>query len=175
MIIGPPAFEELNDYYKTYWKFLSEDDLLAALNKQTDITLKTFSALPSGAEDFCYSEGKWMIKEVAGHLCDTERILSYRALRFSRNDKTPLNAFDENAYMANSNFASRKLNDILIEWQTVRNATISLFSSMTGEMTDRKGTANNVTVTPRTILYFILVHERHHLSVVKERYLRILV
>ena len=101
----------------------------------------------------------------------TERILSYRALRFSRNDTTPLTGFDENEYMSNSNFHSRTLSDILNEWQTIRNATVSLFSSLNEEMADRKGVANNITVTPRIILYFILVHERHHVNLIKERYL----
>ncbi len=172
MMIKPPAFEELNDYYKSYWKFLAEDDLLAGLIQQSEVTRKTLLSVSPEAENYRYAEGKWMLKEVAGHLCDTERILSYRALCFSRNDKTHLPAFDENAYMINSNFASRKLGDIIAEWQTVRNATISLFSSMSAEMLDRKGQANNVTVSPRIVLYFILMHERHHVGLIVERYLK---
>jgi hypothetical protein len=174
MKIAPPAFTDLNDYYQSYWKFLSEGDLLEALRKQTDVSFQMLSNLPAGAEDFRYSAGKWKIKEVAGHLCDTERILSYRALRISRNDQTPLAGFDENNYMVNSNFGSRTLDDIIQEKQAVRNATITLFNSLTPEMADRKGVANGVTVSPRIILYFILVHERHHLNVIKERYLKLL-
>ena len=112
-----------------------------------------------------------MLKEVIGHLSDTERILSYRALSFARNDKTLLAGFDENNYIDESNFRDRPLKEILKEWNSVRLATLTLFSSMTNDIADRKGNANGQIVTPRIILYFILVHGRHHFQVIKERYL----
>jgi uncharacterized damage-inducible protein DinB len=169
--MSPPTFEELNDYYKSYWNLLKDDDLLSALTEQGVNTMANLSSLPGEAENFAYADGKWMLKEVIGHLCDTERILSYRALRFARNDKTSLPGFDDNNFTRESNYRDRTLKDIREEWKTVRAATISLFSSMTDEIADRKGDANGVRVSPRVILYFILVHERHHLQVIKERYL----
>ena len=169
--LSPPSFEALNDYYKTYWNLLNDTDLISALIEQGVNTMAELSSLPDGAERFAYAEGKWMIKEVIGHLCDTERILSYRALRFARNDKTSLQGFNENSFTSESNYRDRTLKDIREEWKTVRAATISLFSSMTDEIADRKGSANGVSVSPRVILYFILVHERHHLQVIRERYL----
>jgi uncharacterized damage-inducible protein DinB len=174
MKIKPPSKSELNEYYHSYWKFLKEDDLVDALTNEIEISHDLLSKIPLEAEDFRYAEGKWMLKEVVGHLSDAERILTYRALRFSRNDQTPLTSFDENAFVENSNFHSRRLSDILNEWKTVRAATLSLFSGMTDEMLDRKGIANNATQTPRSLLYFILVHERHHISIINERYLSLL-
>jgi uncharacterized damage-inducible protein DinB len=171
MKIFPPLFDELSSYYQSYAKFLHEDDLLDAIKNQSGLTRQFFSELTGEKENLKYAENKWMIKEVLGHLSDTERILSYRALRFSRNDQAPLPSFDENSYMENSNFRDRMLENILIEWQSVRNSTLTLFLSMNDEMLDRKGTANNITVSPRMILYFILVHERHHINIVAERYL----
>ena len=169
--LAPPVFEHLNDYYQSYWKHLKETDLLAAIVKQGSDTMMWVSTLPEGSENLIYKQGKWMVKEVIGHLCDTERILSYRALCISRNEKANLPSFDENDYVNNGNFKSRTLNDIMNEWKTVRGATVSLFSSLTDEMADRKGSANTTPMTPRILLYFILVHERHHLQVIKERYL----
>ncbi len=169
--IFPPEASQLNDYYKTYLKYVQNDDMLQALIEEGNRTQEWISTIPSSSEDYAYADGKWMIKEVIGHLCDSERILSYRALRFARNDHTPLAGFDENTYMIQSNFKKRSLRAIADEWRTVRAATISLFSSMDEENIDRKGTANNAIVSPRILLYFILVHEKHHKQVIKDRYL----
>jgi uncharacterized damage-inducible protein DinB len=171
-MINAPKPEGLNDYYRTYLKFLKEDDLLEALEEQGATAHKLLSQIPAEMEDFRYADGKWMLKEVVGHLCDTERILSYRALRFSKNDLTELPGFDENSYMENSNFHNRTLDDIMIEWKHIRQSTRDLFESMTDEMLDRKGVANKVTVTPRILLYFIIVHGRHHISLIADRYIK---
>lgn len=171
MKITAPPFESLNDYYKTYWKYLNEEDVLSALAKQGDVTMKWLFSISEMTANFAYAEGKWMIKEVIGHLSDTERILSYRALQFARNDNRPIPGFDENKFIMESNFRDRTLKDISMEWQTVRAATISLFSSMTHEIVDRTGFANGLVVSPRIILFFIYCHERHHTEVIKERYL----
>jgi uncharacterized damage-inducible protein DinB len=169
--IKAPAFEKLSEYYKTYWKFIGQEDMFEALKKQAELTEEFLENIPPGLADFRYAEGKWKVKEVAGHISDAERILAYRALRFARNDHTPLPGFDENAFMQNSSFDSRTLENIIEEWKSVRNATITLFESMSEKELDRKGTANNTDVTPRILLYFILVHERHHLDIIRERYL----
>ena len=170
MKFAPPTFENLNDYYKSYWKYLKDDDILEALKSQGDKTMDWLSSIEADKENYAYLEGKWMVKEVIGHLCDTERILAYRALRFSRNDKTPLTLFDENSFIKESNFRNRSLKNICDEWKTIRAATISLFNSMTDEIADRIGIVNGVRVSPRIVLYFILVHERHHLQVIKDKY-----
>ena len=169
--LSPPPFGKLNDYYQTYWKYLEGDDLLTIMTKQTYIMNNWLASVPDKIQNHRYAEGKWMLKEVIGHLCDTERILTYRALRFSRNDSTPLPAFDENAFMMGSNYRSRELKDIIEEWQSIRTATISFFSSLDEEMADRTGVANGVEVSARILLYFILMHEKHHLQVMKDRYL----
>lgn len=170
MKFAPPTFENLNDYYKSYWKYLKDDDIFEALKSQGDKTMDWLSSIEADKENYAYLEGKWMVKEVIGHLCDTERILAYRALRFSRNDKTPLTLFDENSFIKESNFRNRSLKNICDEWKTIRAATISLFNSMTDVIADRIGIVNDVRVSPRIVLYFILVHERHHLQVIKDKY-----
>ncbi|MBK5286479.1 MAG: DinB family protein [Bacteroidia bacterium] len=172
MRISLPAQDSLSDYYKTYLKYVPEEDLLKCLVEQQSEINSFLSALPVEKESFQYAPGKWMLKEVVGHLCDTERILSYRALRFSRNDKLPLQGFDENEYTVHANYKSRNLKNITEELLVVRQSTILLFQNMNEEMLDRKGTANESEVTARAILFFIIAHARHHMKVIEERYLQ---
>src|SRR3954464_12863087 len=129
-MVRVPRADELTPYYQTYLKYIPADaDLISLVNEQTDATQKFLSSIPADKESYAYADGKWMLKEVVGHLCDTERILSYRALRFSRADRTPLPGFDENTYTPNSNYKSRTIKNIAEELASVRRATISLFSN----------------------------------------------
>lgn len=169
-MISPPEYETLNSYYKSYWKLLAESDLLAGLVNQTKATNSLLSSIPPEKENYRYEPQKWMVKEVIGHLADVERILTYRALRYSRNDSTVLPGFDENQYISESNYQTLSLDEIGKEWQCVRNATLSLFQTMKESALDNTGIANGISVSPRILLYFILVHERHHIGVLKERY-----
>ena len=167
-----PKAEELTPYYQSYLKYIPADaDLISLLKEQAQSTQKFLSAIPAAKESFAYADGKWMLKEVVGHLCDTERILSCRALCFSRNDKTPLPGFDENTYTPNSNYHSRSLKNIAEEFAAVRQSSIALFSNMSDEMFERKGIADNNEHSVVGMLFFIVVHERHHLGVIKEKYL----
>jgi hypothetical protein len=171
-MIRVPAASELSAYYQSYLKYIPADsDLLSLIKQQAETTQQFIASIPEQKESFAYADGKWMLKEVVGHLCDTERILSYRALCFSRNDKTPLAGFDENSYTPNSNYNSRTLKNIAEELATVRRSSIALFSNMSEDMFERKGTANHNSHSARHMLFFICGHERHHLSVIKERYL----
>lgn len=172
MKISKPSPSDLSEYYQSYLHYVPEDDLLQVLKEQKTIIENFVASVPSAKETFRYADGKWMLKEVAGHLCDTERILSYRALRIARNDKTPLHGFEENDYTPNSNYKDRTLKNIAEELLAVRAATILLFENMNEEMFDHKGIANDSEVTVRGILFFTVAHARHHLGVIKERYLK---
>src|SRR5688572_1948755 len=103
MKISKPPSSDLSEYYQSYLRYVPEDDLLFALKEQKKVFEDFFGGVPSSKESLRYAEGKWMLKEVVGHLCDTERIFSYRALRIARNDQTPLHGFEENEYTPNSN------------------------------------------------------------------------
>jgi hypothetical protein len=171
-MITVPKAEELTSYYQSYLKYIpTNSDLLLLIKEQALSTQQFIVSIPKEKENYAYAEGKWMAKEVIGHLCDTERILSSRAVCFSRNDKTPLPGFDENTYMLNSNYASRSLKNIAEEFAVVRQSSVALFANMNEDMFERKGTANNNSHTVRHMLFFILGHERHHLEVIKEKYL----
>ena len=127
MIIQKPVAEELSAYYQSYLKYVTEDDMLEALKIQKDKSRAFLNSIPESKSTFAYAPGKWKLKEVVGHLCDTERILSYRALRISRNDRTPLSGFEEKEYVPNSNYASRTLANIGEEYKAVGDSTIAPF------------------------------------------------
>ena len=120
---------------------------------------------------FRYDNGKWTIKELLQHIIDAERVLSYRALRFSRNDPSDLQGFDEDWYVGNSNGNERNFEDILEEFTYLRKANISLFNSFTSEMMLMLGTANGSIMSVRALGFIIVGHQMHHLKIIKEKYL----
>jgi hypothetical protein len=170
--IAIPKAEELSEYYQGYLKYVkADDDLLQLIIKQRDETQALLSTIDETRASFAYAPGKWQLKEVVGHFCDTERVMSYRALCFSRKDRTPLPGFDENTYMPASNYSKRTLKNISDELRTVRDATISLISNFSPEMIDYKGIANGLELPVRAVIYMIFVHQQHHMRIIRERYL----
>jgi len=117
-----------------------------------------------------YAPGKWSVKEVAGHLADTERIMAYRALRIARGDETPLPGFDENAYVPPAKFDARPLVDLIGDLFTVRAATVALFRTFDADAWRRRGTASGKPISVRALGYMIPGHERHHVEILKTRY-----
>ncbi|MFA5297595.1 MAG: DinB family protein [Lutibacter sp.] len=162
---------EYNPHYKQYILELGDVDLFKILNTSSEDLLKTVKDLSEEKLVFRYDEGKWTIKELVQHLIDTERIMSYRALRFSRNDTTELSGFNENWYVENSNGNDRNFNDLVEEFTSTRQASISLFKSFTNEMLTLSGTANGSDMTVRALGFIIAGHQMHHLKIIKERYL----
>jgi uncharacterized damage-inducible protein DinB len=128
-------------------------------------------SLPDSKADFAYAPGKWTVRELLCHIMDAERIFAYRALRFARNDQTPLSSFEENDYAAQANAAGRSLQKIVSEMTHLRASTIDLFESFTPEMLTRKGTANKNEISVVAIGFIISGHETHHRKILQERYL----
>lgn len=125
-------------------------------------------------KDKIYAPGKWTIKDIIQHVIDNERVMSYRALRFSRNDKTVLPGYDEEVLAANTNAANRTLPDLMQEFNHVRASTIALFRGMTDEMVLRTGVANQTEITPLALGFVILGHPVHHMNIIRERYFPLL-
>ena len=166
-----PKADEHNPYYSKYVALVPDDGIsidkhLAVQHHETIDALRKAKA----KGDYAYGPDKWTVKEVIGHMCDTERIFAYRALRFSRGDSTELPGFDENTYVAHSNFKSRTMDDLLEELWAVRAATLSLAKHVPEPAMSLRGSANGSPVTVRALLYIIAGHERHHLGILKERY-----
>ena len=163
--------DELQFFYSTYLKTLDEkEDLKSALLKGR----KSFEDLVHGLTDeqflFSYGEGKWTVAEVLVHLIDTERVFQYRAFRISRNDKTPLPGFDHNIFVEESNANKRTKEDILKEYLSVRDASISLFDAMLDQNLKRVGTASDISWSVAALGLVISGHQQHHENILQERY-----
>ncbi|MGL4598227.1 MAG: DinB family protein [Bacteroidia bacterium] len=158
-------------YFDNYINKVSGDNPLKLLREQILDFKALLSEVPEELENHQYAEGKWTVKEVVGHIIDTERIMCFRALCVARGETISLPGFDENAYVAHSNFRNRDLYDLIHEFGSVREATITLFKSMTEEEFSRQGLANNNPVTPRALLWIIAGHHQHHEAVLRTRYL----
>lgn len=146
-------------------------DVLEVLQKQRYDVLQLFGRVSENEADFAYAPGKWSIKEVLGHMNDTERIMAYRALCIARGEQNSLPGFDENDYVAHAFFHERTLAGLLEEHKVVREATIALFDSMAPAAYPRLGNANGSPVSVAALAFIIAGHERHHLNILKERYL----
>jgi len=165
-----PQAEEFPLFYKGYVDTVS-DDVLAELEQQ----IKTFPDLlrnvPQEKASFAYAEGKWTIKELAGHIIDTERIMSYRTLRIARNDATPLPGFDENDYVSNAHFADRSLESLADEFAALRKSTMYLIRSLNEVEITRSGISNEKPISVRALIYIMAGHVNHHSAILKQRYL----
>lgn len=159
-------------YYESYVKtVLGFENFNEALKQQAIETIIFFKNMPEDKLEFRYKEGKWTPKDILLHLIDAERIFAYRALRFARNDKTELPGFEENDYVILAKANLRTIESLLEEYQTVRKATIELFKNWNEEELSRVGMASNNLISVKAIAYIILGHEKHHISIIEERYL----
>lgn len=169
--MSKPLPEEYAPFYQGYVALIGDDNVLEKLQSSQFKTYNFFLSLPQEKADFAYAEGKWSIKEVLGHVIDTERIMGYRLLRFSRGDHHPLAGFNENFYASKSDHKNRILEDLADEFKTLRKANLYLYQNLSKEQLKRKGTASNSIVSVKALLYIIAGHELHHLNIIKERYL----
>jgi hypothetical protein len=168
--IARPAPSEHVAYYSKYINLVPDGDLLSLLDKQSRQTTKLLGGISPKKSQFRYAPDKWSIREVVGHISDTERVFAYRALTFARADATPLPSFDENAWARTSNAGDRSLGDLVKEFEAVRASTLALFRGFADEQFAKSGTANNNPITVRAIAYIVAGHERHHVNLLKERY-----
>jgi hypothetical protein len=159
----PPPF------YLNYTKLVPETDLMSALRAQRDEWANVLRRVPASQLHVLHGAYTWTIAQVAGHLCDTERVFSYRALRFARGDTTPLPGFDENAYALEGRFELWSLDELVSDFVAVRNATVSLFASITDSAWSRGGTASNLPWRVDVLCRAIVGHVRHHQRIVESR------
>ena len=171
--INRPDATEYAPYYERYVSLVPGGDILASLGRQLDETLLLLGSISEERAGFRYAPGKWSIKELVGHLIDTERIFAYRALCFARGDKTPLPGYDQNDYVRGASFDEYSLNDLASEFAHVRRANLSLFKHLDGEALKRKGTASDNEMSVRALAYIIAGHELHHMNVLRSRYLQV--
>lgn len=158
-------------YYQHYFNLVKEDNLHEALLNSKATTLQMLAGISAEKENHAYAENKWTVKQVLNHIIDTERIFSYRALRFSRKDATPLQGFDENSYAQNAVLTHLPISSLIEEFEAVRTATILQFNNLSNDALDLEGEANQVVFTPRILGFIIAGHNIHHCNILQERYL----
>jgi len=168
--IPRPAASEFAEYYQRYVSQVPDGNLLTELERQGRDTVTLLRGVDEKKSQFRYAEGKWTIREVVGHLIDTERVFTYRAVSFARGDQTALPSFDENDWARNSNAGRRALSELIAEFEAVRSATLAMFRGFSDAEFARKGIASNNPITVRALAYIIAGHERHHVKILHERY-----
>jgi uncharacterized damage-inducible protein DinB len=166
-----PSPAEYAPFHNVYVSRVPPGSILHHLCSQHHETIALLSSLPDVKANFAYAPGKWTIKQIVGHLSDVERVMVYRALRFARNDRTPLPGFDEKLYGAEGGFTVRSLKNLLEEFERTREATVAFFSNLPPEHFLRVGEANGNNISVRALAYFVVGHELHHRAILKERYL----
>ena len=166
-----PETSEYQPYYAKYVALVQGDDLTAALERQIGESLATLRGISEEKSLHRYAPGKWSIKEMIGHLVDSERIFTYRALRFARNDQTPLSGFDQDPYVASGAFDARRWSELTDEFEHVRRSTTLFFRGLEPEAALRSGVANSSPITVRALGYIIAGHEMHHMGILRDRYL----
>ena len=168
--ISRPAPEEFAPYYGRYISLVPDSEILALLRQQANDTLNLLKSRTESDGNLRYAPDKWTVKEMLGHLTDSERVFAYRALRIARGDQTPMEGFEQDDWVRDGLFERRSLADLTEEFRSVRAATLSLFQNFSDEVWMRTGTANNNTVSVRALAYIIAGHELHHRRILREKY-----
>lgn len=169
-MINRPNPDEYSEYAGRYVNLVGNEPILEILERQKEESYKLFTSLNADKAAYAYADGKWTIKQVVGHMADTERVFAYRALVFSRESIT-LPGFDQDVYMEQATFNSRPLEDLANELKTVRESSLYLFRSLTEQQSIQKGIASGSPFSVRAYAYMIAGHEMHHWNILKERYL----
>ncbi len=169
-VAARPEPGEYASYYETYISKVKGNNILDILEAQRLQMAQLLAAHTERDGNFRYAPDKWAVKEVLGHVTDSERIFVYRALRIARGDQTPLTGFEQDDYIRGGNFGERTLVDLAEEFVLVRAATIAFFKSLQKDAWTRRGVANKYEVTVRALAFIVAGHELHHRQILEERY-----
>jgi len=157
-----PGSTEYADFYKNYIARVPDGPLTDFLAQQATQYRQLLGGISDRAAGAPTAPGKWSIKEVLGHICDAERVITYRALRFARGDQKELQGFEQDDYVREAGSNSRSLEELLDEFESIRKATIALFQSLPAGSELRTGVANDNPVTVRALAYIVAGHAQHH-------------
>jgi len=165
-----PEKSEYGEYYDRYISQVADADVVAELENQPRDLKALFAGVQEERGTYAYAEGKWTLKEVLSHLIDGERIFAYRMLRISRGDETPIEGFEQDGYIENSNANNRTFAELLDEFDLQRRANMLLINNLSDEASKRLGTASGFPVSVRALVYISAGHVKHHAAILKERY-----
>jgi len=166
-----PEANEYSEFYSGYISLVDTDNIIRLLEEQLTELEFILKNISDDDSLFRYTNGKWSIKELIGHMLDTERIMAYRALCIARKEKKSLPGFEQDDYVLYGNFDSRNWSEMIDEYSLQRRANLLLFKSFNNEVLLTKGIANENKVSVRALIYIIAGHEKHHFNILKERYL----
>jgi len=166
-----PAKSEFLPYYERYISLVPDGDVLSTLAFQMSETQTLLRGLPASVATYRYAPDKWCVNQLVGHVIDSERLFTNRALRFARNDATPVPGFEQDDYVRNSTFDAYPLTELADELEMVRQSTVFFFKHLNEEAWTRRGIANGAEVSVRALAYIIAGHELHHREILLSRYL----
>jgi hypothetical protein len=165
-----PTPNDYSPYHAPYVDLVPEDDVVSAIEQESSQTQRLLSSLDESKAAFRYAADKWSVKQVVGHIVDSERIFAFRLLAIARGEQSPLPGFDENLYVENAKFDAWTLGDLAENYALVRRSTIVLLRNLPDEAWTRRGVANGAEASVLGFAYVIVGHERHHTRVLRERY-----
>lgn len=166
-----PAQKEYAEYYHRYVDRVPDGDIIEILEDQCVEMEGLLAGVSPEKANYRYAAGKWSIKEVIGHVNDVDRVFAYRMLAFARGDTSPIPGMEQDDWVAAANFGDRSLSDLVSEFAAIRRSLVALCASLDGRALARQGTASGVEFTARSIPWILAGHVRHHLEVIRERYL----
>ena len=158
--------------FQVYISKADDTDVVKAIRRNTKEFRKLLKSIPGKKRNYAYAEGKWTIQELLQHIIDAERVFLYRALTFARHDRTSLPGFDENSWAAQANKTTRRWKDLVKEFETVRAGSELFFESLNDEELLFTGSANSNPANALALGYVVAGHAKHHLLIIKERYLK---
>ncbi len=167
-----PETGEYAPYYERYVSLITETDITAVLEAQPTELQDIFTPLSEDDTLFSYDVGKWTMKELVSHIIDGERIFAYRALRIARDDKTPMEGFEQDGYIEHAHANDRSIADLLEEFKLLRRANMLMFNHMNDDAWDRVGTASGSAVSVRGLGYIMAGHVTHHANILRDKYLK---
>lgn len=168
-MMNRPERTEYADFYANYVSLVPDGSIEEFLLKQWDELVTVVQGVPEDEASKPPAPGKWSVKEVLGHLCDTERVMSYRLMRFARGDQKELQGFEQDDYVVAGDFNSRVRHDLMVEFKNIRGATIALVGSISPEVEARTGVASGHPVSVRALAHIIAGHAQRHLDLMRQR------
>lgn len=170
VLVRKPDASEYAPYYGRYIGLIQDDDIIAVLARQAEETASLLRSFSEEASNRAYAPGKWNVKEVVGHMIDTERVFGLRALFIARKDPAALPGFEQDDWIRAASFSSEPFAELVDEFASVRQSHVHFFKHLPAEAWLRRGIANKLEFSVRAFAYTMAGHERHHQEILRTRY-----
>lgn len=166
---GKPLPGEYLEYFDTYISLVTESNVMDALEGQVSVVRAAINGMPADQFEVLHAPYTWTLKQVIGHCIDTERVFAYRAARFAAGDEVSLPGFDQDSWVANTDYNACEMGDLVDELDAARNSSLYLLRRQSEESWLRGGLADGKRMTVRAAAYAMAGHIRYHLSIIKKR------